>query len=288
MIAYDLLVLAFTTGVVVTVNPCGFAMLPAYLSFFVGVDADDPAAGAAPKLGRAAAVGGAVTIGFVGTFAAVGVVVNRLTDSVYEIAPWVSVVIGVVMAGLGVALVSGRKVTVSGPHLDRGGRSRGAGSMALFGMSYAIASIGCTLPLFVGTMSTMFGRSLSEGAQYFLAYSAGFGLVITALSMTLAAGKRSLASSLRQLLPFVHRVAGGLLVVTGAYIAYYGWVEIRSGQGRGVPQGGVISQVSSWSGAVSTWVQQQGGERVAVALALLVGAGATATRSAHRRTAAPR
>ena len=30
------LALAFAAGLVATVNPCGFAMLPAYLSYFMG------------------------------------------------------------------------------------------------------------------------------------------------------------------------------------------------------------------------------------------------------------
>ena len=29
---------AFTTGMLATVNPCGFAMLPAYLSYFLGIE----------------------------------------------------------------------------------------------------------------------------------------------------------------------------------------------------------------------------------------------------------
>ena len=29
--------LAFAAGLVATINPCGFAMLPAYLSFFLGL-----------------------------------------------------------------------------------------------------------------------------------------------------------------------------------------------------------------------------------------------------------
>ena len=31
------LALAFAAGMVATVNPCGFAMLPAYLSYFMGL-----------------------------------------------------------------------------------------------------------------------------------------------------------------------------------------------------------------------------------------------------------
>src|SRR5581483_1767950 len=82
------LALAFTTGMVATVNPCGFAMLPAYLSFFLGIE-DERA-----SIGRALVVGATVTAGFAVTFAVVGLVVSRVTNSVYDFAPWVSLVIG--------------------------------------------------------------------------------------------------------------------------------------------------------------------------------------------------
>ena len=32
------LALAFSAGMVATVNPCGFALLPAYLSYFLGLE----------------------------------------------------------------------------------------------------------------------------------------------------------------------------------------------------------------------------------------------------------
>ncbi len=35
------LALAFASGMLATVNPCGFAMLPAYLAFFLGIDGRD-------------------------------------------------------------------------------------------------------------------------------------------------------------------------------------------------------------------------------------------------------
>ena len=34
------LALAFASGMVAAVNPCGFAMLPAYVSFFLGMEGD--------------------------------------------------------------------------------------------------------------------------------------------------------------------------------------------------------------------------------------------------------
>ncbi|MEY2455504.1 MAG: cytochrome c-type biosis protein, partial [Acidimicrobiaceae bacterium] len=153
MIDVDL-ALAVTTGMVFTVNPCGFAMLPAYLSFFVGVEQGaDVAADARASVARALAVAIAVTVGFATSYALLGLVVSRLTDGVYDVAPWVSVLIGLALVSFGVALLAGYAPNLRTPHLDKGGRTRGFGSMVLFGVSYAVASLGCTLGLFLGVMS---------------------------------------------------------------------------------------------------------------------------------------
>ena len=286
MIDVDLL-LAFTTGLVVTVNPCGFAMLPAYLSFFVGSEGEaGPEERVATTLGRSLVVGVAVTIGFVATFAVVGAVVNTLTDGVYDVAPWVSVAIGIALAAFGIALLAGLTPTFVSPHLERGGRTRGIGSMTLFGVSYAVASIGCSLPLFLTYMVGNFGRGIASGAAYLLAYALGFGLVITALTVTLGLGRRSLAIGLRRVLPFVNRIAGGLLVVAGAYIAYYGSVEIRSGSGQAATSDGITDRVSRWSSDASTWIQDVGAERIGVVLGLVVAAAVVAVVATRRRSAA--
>ena len=58
------LALAFTAGMVATVNPCGFAMLPAYLSYFLGIEGTDDGPAEAGVL-RALVVGAVVSLGFV-------------------------------------------------------------------------------------------------------------------------------------------------------------------------------------------------------------------------------
>ena len=155
---------------VATVNPCGFAMLPAYLSFFLGVEQDRA------STSRALVVGTAVTVGFVGTFAVVGLVVSRVTRSVYDVAPWISLVIGACADRSSASLLlRGFDLAVRLPRLDRGGRTGGVGSMALFGVSYAVASIGCELPLFLAAMSGAFGKNLASGVVYFVFFGLGFG-----------------------------------------------------------------------------------------------------------------
>lgn len=252
------LALAFTTGMVATVNPCGFAMLPAYLSFFLGVE-DERA-----SVRRALIVALAVTIGFASTFAIVGLVVTRFTNSVYDVAPWVSLVIGGALVLLGIALLAGLDLTVRLPRLERGGRSGGLRSMALFGVSYAVASIGCELPLFLAAMSGAFGKSFASGVVYFAAFGVGFAAVMVSLTVALAAARQSIVHTVRRLLPYVNRIAGGLLVLAGAYVAWYGWLETRKDTNDAV-----VNRVTDWSYSVSTWLEANR-DVLAVAFAAIV------------------
>ena len=64
---------AFGAGMVSAVNPCGFAMLPAYLGLYLRGDAGR-AASTTQRVGRALRVGGAVTAGFVALFGVAGAV----------------------------------------------------------------------------------------------------------------------------------------------------------------------------------------------------------------------
>jgi cytochrome c-type biogenesis protein len=270
MIDVDL-ALAVTTGMVFTVNPCGFAMLPAYLSFFVGVEQGaDVAADARASVARALAVAIAVTVGFATSYALLGLVVSRLTDGVYDVAPWVSVLIGLALVCFGVALLAGYSPNLRTPHLDKGGRTRGFGSMVLFGVSYAVASLGCTLGLFLGVMSTNFGRGFASGIAYFSAFAAGFFLVVASLTVAIALAEHSLVRTVRRVLPFVNRIAGGLLVLTGAYVAWYGVVSIRTP----TSSDGVVDRVTLWSSDASDWVQRTGGTTIALVLSTVITAAA--------------
>ena len=270
MIDVDL-ALAFTTGMVATVNPCGFAMLPAYLSFFLGIE-DERA-----SLPRAMVVGGTVTAGFAATFAVVGLIVSRLTSSVYDIAPWFSLVIGAVLLLLGVALLAGFDLAVRLPRLERGGRNRDLGSMALFGVSYAVASIGCELPLFLAAMSGVFGKNLASGVVYFVVFGIGFAAIITSLTVALALARQSLLHTMRRMLPYVNRIAGALLVLAGAYVAWYGWIEIRKASNDAT-----VNRVTDWSFTVGDWLQAYRGLVVLAFVAAVGGGLLLAARSRGR------
>ena len=242
------LALAFTTGMVVTVNPCGFAMLPAYLSFFVGVDQRDD--DTRTSVARALVVGVTVTLGFVLTFTLLGLIVKQISDRVYDAASWISILVGAALAVLGIALLFGYELNVRLPHLERGGRTTGLGSMFVFGVSYAVASLGCSLPVFLTYSYSQFQAGVATGIASSLAFTVGFGMVLISLTIALALAKRSLVHQVRRVLPYVNRVAGALLVATGVYVAYYGSVEVRGPS----TSGEAIDRVTGWSSTVSSWL----------------------------------
>jgi len=219
--------LAITAGMAATVNPCGFALLPAYLSAFISLD-ESSGVGRLGAVGRALKVSAVLTAGFVTVFGLFGAVITKLISSINDFLPWATIVIGVGIFFLGISLLAGREFVVSIPKLQRGGADGTLSSMYLFGVSYAIASLSCTFPTFLGVTSATFNsQNYLSGLTVFLLYGVGMGVVVCVLTVAVALARDGLVARVRQIAPVMNRVAGGLLVLSGAYVAYYGWFEVR-------------------------------------------------------------
>jgi cytochrome c biogenesis protein CcdA len=261
---------AFTAGMVATVNPCGFAMLPAYLGYFLGLEGRDEG-DATASLVRALVVGAVVSAGFLVLFGVAGALFSWTSFGVYQVSPWLTVAIGAVLTIAGLAFVRGWSPSIALPRLDRGGRTRGLGSMFVFGLSYAVASLSCTLPGFLGVVSTTFSReSVASGVVTFVAYGLGMGLLLTAITVALALARQGLVGTLRRALPYVQRVSGAIMAVTGAYLIWYGIYEIRLIQ-RGESTGrGPVGIVTGWSAHLSDRLAGLDPLTTALALALVL------------------
>lgn len=261
------LAIAFGSGMLATVNPCGFAMLPAYLGYFLGVDGNDRNVQA--SIGRSLAVGLSVSGGFLAVFSAVGLAIYHLSASVDRWTPWATMVIGAGLIVLGIAMLRGFEPVVALPKLNRGGRERTGQSMFVFGVSYAIASISCALPLFTGAVAGTFRReNLLSSVAVFVAYALGMTLVLLALTVSLGMARQSIVHWLRRALPYVTRASGALLVVAGGYLAHYGWYELQVREGR-TNGSQAVDTVTGWSDSIARWVMDDmGPTRLGLLLAL--------------------
>jgi cytochrome c-type biogenesis protein len=260
---------AFGVGMVATVNPCGFAMLPAYLSFFLGLEGADADTRASVR--QALVIGATMTAGFLVVFGVLGILLDSVLSSVQEYLPWVTIALGILLVAMGIVLLRGRSISLRLPTIRGSGSTRQLTSVFLFGVSYALVSLSCTIPLFIAAVAPSFTRAnFVSGVAAFLAYGLGMGVVLVALTVALALARHSLVRSLRRVLPYIYRVSGVLLIMAGAYVAYYGWYELRIRTGI-TSGGGPAKVVFDLNASMSRWIQQTGPIRIGIVLAAAVG-----------------
>jgi cytochrome c biogenesis protein CcdA len=211
-------------------------------------------------------------------FGVFGALTISAATTVQRYLPYATVVIGIVLVALGIWLLSGRELTVLTPRplgprwapKQQGSRIVG---MYGYGISYAIASLSCTIgPFLAVTAAGLRSGSIVTGVSIYLAYVAGLTLVVGVLAVAAATASSALADRLRRILPFINRIGGALLVLVGLYVGYYGLYELRLLNTATDPQDAVITAAGRLQGALAGWVHQHGVWPWIVALSALVAA----------------
>jgi cytochrome c biogenesis protein CcdA len=156
-----------------TVNPCGFSMLPAYLSLYLGVRHDGNASRHFIfRGGKALLIGTVVTLGFMILFSFFGAILWAGGYFLMKYLPWLGLFVGATLAGLGLFLLAGKSIHTALParlaNLIGTPESQGFKTYFLFGIAYGMASLGCTLPVFMVVVgSAMKSQGFTEGIFQF-------------------------------------------------------------------------------------------------------------------------
>lgn len=241
---------ALGAGLVAALNPCGFAFLPGYLGLVIAGSRDTsrPAA-----LARAGAATVTMSAGFLTVFGIFGLAVSPLIASAQQYLPFATVVIGVLLLAMGAWLLSGRDIAVLLPAAGGTPTARLA-SMYGYGVGYAVASLSCTIAPFLAVISTTFQQgSALAGVLAFVAYAAGMSITVGVAALAVALAGSSATSALRRVLPYVGRIAGVIVLVTGLYVTYYGYYEIRL-YFAGASGAEADDPVIHAAGAVQSWL----------------------------------
>ena len=258
---------ALIAGSLAGVNPCGFPLLPAFLSFYVGADEGHlPRAGS--RVGQGLLVGVLVTTGFLGVFAIIGVPISYGATEITRAVPWAGLAVGAAMAGIGVVALFGRHIGYRVRRRVPVRRDRSAGTIVVFGAAYAVCSLGCTLPVFLALVgASLSTASVGESLVVFGFYGLGMATTLMSLSVAAALARDGLARSLKRLLPYMGRVAGGLLLASGAYLSYY-WARVLWGPADALSTDPLLTVVSRFSNWIQRTASSGGGTL------LVLGAGA--------------
>lgn len=273
--------LSFIRGMLAAVNPCGFVLLPTYLLYFLGLSTAESGVRTAP-IRRALVVSVAVSAGFLSVFLVVGAIAELFTNWVVMNAKYLTAVIGIGLVVLGVAMLFGYRLPIATPKLDTGGRDRTVRSMFVYGIAYAVASIGCTIGLFIATLfQTADRKGYIAGVANVVAYGLGMALLITALTVTLAVANVGLLKVLRSGMQYVEMLAGAFVLLSGIYLLWYFWqVDVRE---AGDP---VTDAVAGWQTDIQNFLNDHWAT-VAIVLAVVVGAAFAAVALRRRPPSVP-
>ena len=256
---------AFGAGLLTALNPCGLALLPSFIAFYLGVQ--EPGYRQMPagrRLLQALAVGGLVTAGFLTVILLGGLLISAGLRFIVAWVPYLTIVIGLALMLTGGLLLLGRGMELALPQPRWALRRHGLLPMYLYGVSYAIGSLSCTLPVFmvvVGSAVALGGAGAT--LSMFLAYGVGTGVVLMALTMGAALFQGAIARWLRSFAPYIRRASAVLLVLAGGYIILYQLQSLQvvawgtgyaTGQGReaGIEIGIGIGEVTFYVPALIT------------------------------------
>lgn len=238
--------LAIVAGVLATFNPCGFALLPAYMGMI-----------AAANEGRSksqALIGGlrfasGMTVGFILLFGTFGLVFAPFASAISRYLPIVTIVVGILIVVLGFWLLLGRKVG-NGAGLIKGW-SPGESwfSQVGYGLTFAIVSLSCTLGPFLAVTGASIRSSDFFGIVFtFVAFALGMGAAVSVIAVATALTGSQVSVWMRSKSEVISRVTGSLVILAGLYVAWFGWFEwrVNSGEQIGDPIIGAVTDAQSW------------------------------------------
>lgn len=269
---------SFILGVLAAVNPCGFVLLPTYLMFFLGLEGSRPDDSQRTSLSRALRVGLATSSGFVAVFLVVGTISRLFTNAIEQNAKYVSIVIGIVLFVAGIAMLAGWKPRIITPNIKTG-KTRTFGSMFVFGIAYAVASIGCTIGFLTSViLGSINVHGFASGLLSVVLYGVGMGAIVTALTVSLAFAKGGLLRVLRNGMRHLDRVSAVLVMLTGVYLTWYWYAAIAERD-----YGSFVSRVDRLQSDLATFLQRQGAWKLALIFGFVIAAAALIVRFGGRQ-----
>jgi len=235
--------LAFGAGVLSTLNPCGFALLPAYVSYTVEqqvVAASDRQPSGWQHLLRGGLLGLPLAAGFLLVFLVAGFMLALGGRLLVHLFPWLAILVGMGLILLGGwTLFTGRALEIPGlgmvatklnratPETRAEASPRVLRAAWIFGLGYGLSSLGCTLPVFLLVVGTAITAGGVGGAMLVLfTYAAGMALVLLAVALAATQLGDLLRSAVFPLLRWVQPVAALFLIAAGGYIVVY---QLRAG-----------------------------------------------------------
>ena len=198
---------AFTAGVFTFLSPCSFSLLPAYILYYLGRDSSRH---------DTAWKGLVSAIGILSVFAVLGLISAHLGILLSSVS--FSQVSGLIFIAMGIVTLLDLRLPVLTPHVAPPRRADLLG-LYLFGIAYGMASIGCSLAMFLSVVAyALSTESFLNGFLSMISYSLGIAIPLLLMAFLGADISAFVSKRSAPLRPWLHRIGGLALMAMGAYL----------------------------------------------------------------------
>src|SRR3989338_272444 len=213
-----LLGFAFAAGSVSFLNPCGYAVLTSYLSYYF--TKKEKKRGLVSGLYEGASSGFLAMLGFISVNVLLGLIITFFGRELLGYIPSLITILGGLLIVVGIALLFNRNF---GIHFSvrKGFKLQSKLSFYEYGIMYSLASFGCTLPIFLSVVVAAIAASgLLSASIVILSYALGMGIMMIGVTVILATSKEYTMKHLTRLLPHMSKINALILIGVGLWLIY--------------------------------------------------------------------
>jgi len=194
-------------------------MLPSYVAYFLGYDEEEKEKGVVKSGLVGLYFGLLTTAGFLLFFAIIGLALLPISPLIRQNLAVVSGVVAAALIILGVLMLTGLDPYMTLP--VKAPEKKGPLNFFLFGVLYAAASLGCSLPMFLSAVLSGFRTSGALGSLLVLTiYAAGMGALMIPVAVATSVSRDILVEKLRANVGLIKKVGALILISMGIYILF--------------------------------------------------------------------
>jgi cytochrome c-type biogenesis protein len=215
---------AFMAGLLSFLSPCVLPLVPPYLCFLAGTSFDEMAKAETGSVAmrRLTLSSGAFVLGFATVFVILGATATAISAVLAEYNRYFAIGAGIVIALFGLHMMGlfriGFLMREARFHVER--RPVGIAGAYVIGLAFAFGWTPCVGPVLAGVLAVAASKSTAvDGAVLLGSYAAGMGLPFLAAAIASGPFLRFM-QRFRRHLGTMEKVMGGLLIATGAMIAF--------------------------------------------------------------------
>ncbi len=216
------LIFAYTAGIFTFLSPCSFPMLPSYISYFLRREERSERMSALILSGIK--LGLITSLGFLVVLVVSGSLISLALVQIGRLIPYFIITVGAIFTVLGIFYLAGKGrsfgLFLKASHLVHKKYGKKLGPF-LYGVAYALAAMGCSLPMFLVIVSGSAAFDLSSAILSLFSYFLGMATLMVPVSVLTSLSGGLFSRRFMSLMHYVERATGLILLLTGLYLIWY-------------------------------------------------------------------